>query len=80
MVRGIRKSSKVREKSGNFEIICSTHQNWKKLILDDDFDNFWVIVISYNPVFLIYLSLLLILKLKNDLKHNIWSHMTYVIT
>ena len=44
------------------------------------FEFFGVIAISSNLSFLIYFSLLLILMLKGDLNHNIWSHMTYVIT
>ena len=41
MVKEIRKSSKVREKSGNFKImLCSTHQKLNKQIRDDDFDSF----------------------------------------
>ena len=53
MVREIRKSSKVREKSGNFKImLCSYH----KIEQTNHFDNFGVIKICY-PVILIYRSL-----------------------
>ena len=70
MVREIRKSSKVWKKSGNFEIlICSIHQNWKKLVRNDDFDNFWAIVKTCNPVIPIYCSILLILTLKAPRKN-----------
>ena len=51
MVSEIRKSSKVREKSGNFKIMFSS----KIEQINDDFGSFGVIIIC-NPVILIYIS------------------------
>ena len=51
MVREIRNSSKVREKSGNFNsMLCRTPQKLKrkKQIRDDDFDSFLMIIIICN--------------------------------
>ena len=75
MFREIRNSSKVGEKSGNFNImLCQTPKKLNKKIQDYDFDSFLMIFIC-NQVILLYISLLVTQMLKCDLKPIFWSHL-----